>query len=99
MADTKRKLGDAGWIEFKASGYPFGLRRKLQDATDDAAVIEIIKSHIVSASIPTLDGQTLDVIRSVEDLANVEERLVAEIIFQFYEFRGERNREPLPKGT
>lgn len=97
MADTKRKLGDKAWVEFKATGYPFKLKRMLREAPSDNEVIELIAPFIVACEVPAIDGTTVTSIKSLADLENIEERVVAELIYEFYNFRGERLGEPLPK--
>ncbi len=98
MANVHRILGDnEAWVEFKASGYPFSLRKQLKEAGDDEAVIEIICKYVDSCELPTLDGKKLTSFSTKADLQNVDEKLVADIIWKFYDFRAERLREPLGK--
>ena len=98
MANVHRVLGDnEAWVEFKPSGYPFSLRKQLKEAGDDESVIEIICKYVASCELPTLDGKMLNSFSNKADLQNVDEKLVADIIWKFYDFRAERLREPLGK--
>lgn len=99
MANTHRDLGDGAWVEFKASGYPFKLRKQLKAATDDESVIDILVPFIEKCSIPVIGGETLERITGIDDLANVEEKTTAQLIYAFYDFRGERLSEPIAKNN
>lgn len=100
MSNVRRKLGDNDeWIEFKASGYPFSLRRQLREAGDDEAIIDLIAKYVVACNLPTLDGGLLTFFGNKSDLENVDEAIVANIIYRFYDFRAERLREPLSKNN
>ena len=102
MAETHRILGDNAWVEFKESGYPFSLRRKLKEAIDDEALIAIIAPYVSACHLPKVNG-SLDSpvisIGSVDDLAQIDERLTTKLIWEFYDFRAERVREPVSKNN
>ncbi len=99
MTETRREVGENAWVEFKATGYPFSLRKKLAEAKDDTAVLEIVLGYIVALDLPTLDGKRLTIAHSIDDLANVDEQICVNIIWKFYDFRADRQREPLPKNS
>ena len=100
MANIRRVLsGDENaWVEFRASGYPFKLRQQLREATNDEEILAIIIPYIEACSIPS-NGTTLASIGKIEDLLDVEEVVVSDIIWKFYDFRAERLREPLTKNN
>ena len=98
MANVRRVVGDhEAWVEFKPSGYPFSLRKQLRDATDDEAVIDIIAKYVESCELPLIDGGKLTSFATKADLQNVDEKIVMDIVWKFYDFRAERLREPLAK--
>jgi len=99
MVNVRRVLiGDESvWVEFKAAGYPFKLRKQLKEANDDESILNIIASFVTACRLPTLDGETLNSLSKAEELANVDEQITADIIWKFYDFRAERVREPLSK--
>ena len=101
MANVRRVLAgnESYWVEFKESGYPFKLRRQLKDAGDDESVLAIIIPYITGCSLPKSDGTTLTKVESIDSLLEIEEVLVSDIIWKFYDFRGERLREPLSKNN
>lgn len=100
MANPHRIIGDENsWVEFKAQGYPFRLRKDLHEASDDEAVLKLVIPYIVACNISKIDGGTLTKIESIDDLYSIDEKLALNIIWSFYDFRAERQREPLPKGT
>ena len=101
MANVRRVLAgdESAWVDFKANGYPFKLRRELKGAVTDEKVLEIIARYVVACNIPTVDGATLTSFPTVETLDLVDEKYALDIIWKFYEFRGERVREPLTKNT
>lgn len=98
MAETHRIVGDNAWVDFKAEGYPFSLRKKLNDTREDEKAIELILPYITGCWLPVIgsaDPVTLP--HSLSDLDGVDEGVVVNVIRQFYAFRNERLREPLPK--
>lgn len=98
MANPHRTLGeDSIWVEFKDSGYPFKLRKDLQKASNDEETLTLVIPYVVRCHIPTVDGVWLEKINSFDDLLEVDERIAINIFLAFFEFRGERQREPLPK--
>ena len=101
MTDIKRLLSEDGeaWVVFKPSGYPFKLRKQLREANNDEAGLALVLPYVVSIHIPTISGSVLEKLTMVDDLADVEEKTAAQIIYQFYEFRGERNYAPIPKNS
>lgn len=99
MADARREIGDGAWVEFKASGYPYKLKKQLREASDDEAVLQIILPYIVACSLPTVDGNVVASVSGTDDLVDVDETIVSQVIWKFYDFRGERLREPLTKNN
>lgn len=99
MANTHRDLGDDAWVEFKSSGYPFKLRKQLKEARDDESVIAILVPFIDKCHIPVIGGDALTKITGIDDLADVEEKITAQLIYAFYDFRGERLSEPIAKNN
>ena len=99
MANVRRLLSgdESAWVDFKANGYPFKLRRELREAGTDELILGIISRYVTACSIPTIGGGVLTDFPTVETLDEVDEKYVLDIIWKFYEFRGERVREPLTK--
>lgn len=99
MANVRRILAgnNDAWVEFKPSGYPFKLRRQLKEASDDEAVLTIILPFVVNCQIPREDGTFITGYPILDNLMEIDEQLVSDIIWKFYDFRGERLREPLSK--
>ena len=101
MADNRRNLNEDGsaWVLFKPSNYPFKLRKLLREASNDEEVLAIILPYILNIHLPTVDGSVINKLNTVDDLEVVDEPVAAQIVFQFYEFRGERNYSPIPKNS
>ena len=90
ITGPRRSLGDDAWIEFKTSGYSFGLQRKLREERNDQKVLELIRPFIIACRLPMVDGQWLDGIVSVEDFDAIDEMVIVQVIKEFYAYRAER---------
>ena len=64
------------WVQFKTSGYPFGLRRKWDKAKTDEA-LAIVLSYVEAWNLPDISGKvvtltngqrTIDLVDDVEDV-------------------------------
>ena len=96
MAEIRRIVGENGdWVEFKPSGYPFKLRKQLQ-GNDDETVLGIILPYVTAFNLTQTDGTKVE---TLDNLSDVDEQTVVNIIWKFYEFRGDRQREPLSKNN
>jgi len=101
MSNNKRLLNEDGsaWVLFKPAGYPFSLRRTLRDAKNDEAVLDVMLPYILGIHLPTIDGGVITKLLLRDELENVDEAIAYQLVFQFYEFRGERNTQPVPKNS
>lgn len=104
MTEARREIGGGAWVEFRPSGYPFKLKKLLKEAGDDDKILEIVVPYVVACNLLLVadDGSQAwltDPSKIVENLDRMDEQSAAGIIWKFYEFRGERIREPLAKNT
>ena len=56
--NNRRTLNEDGsaWVLFRPSGYPFKLKKQLNEAITDEQLINLIRPYILGIHLPTLDG-------------------------------------------
>lgn len=80
------------WVKFRNVGYPFSLRRRLDEAKlDDMAIIEIILPFVEGWGLADVKGKAVKLPpadkRKSEVLDSVEEGVIAWLIGTFYGHR------------
>ena len=78
------------WVQFKTSGYPFGLRRKWDEAKTDAATLDVLLPYVVAWNMADVDGQPVELppvgARTIETVSNIEDALLMWLIREFTVF-------------
>ncbi len=78
------------WVKFKTSGYPFGLRRKWDEAKTDAATLTIALKYVAAWNLTGIDGQPVELpadgTRPIELVDNIEDALLMWLIRDFVLF-------------
>lgn len=79
----------AVWVRFKASGYPFSLRRQWLESRDDRELLVIILRYMDAWTVPDVAGSVItlpDGERDAKLLDNTEISLVSWLIREFSVF-------------
>jgi len=88
------------YIEFKDTGWTFGARRKITEATSDVVVLEQILKFIVDWHLLDVNGKEIkfESEKGIELLDEVDDRTIIPWIIQaWFEARSERTE--LPKNS
>jgi len=88
------------YIEFKSSGWTFGARRKITEATSDVVVLELILEFIESWHMLDVGGKEVkfELEKGIELLDDLDDRVIVPwIIGAWFEARNERT--DLPKNS
>jgi len=88
------------YIEFKETGWTFGARRKITEATSDVLVLQEILKFVDGWNLLDVDGKAIkfDIEKGIELFDNVDDRLMIPWIIQaWFEARSERTE--LPKNS
>ena len=80
------------WVKFRNSGYPCGLRKRLDDARiDDVQILDIILPFVEGWGLVDITGKPVPLPppdkRTSEVVVNVEEGVTAWLIGTFYRHR------------
>jgi len=80
----------SAWVKFKLTGYPFKLRRQIDDAANDREVMLLILPRIEAWSVVDAGGQALpepaECLAQPELLDELEDALLYWIVRVFYDF-------------
>mgnify|MGYP001597417873 FL=1 len=76
------------WVQFRPSGYPFGLRRKWLADTSEVSTIETVLGYVQDWQMPALDGAPIRLpqngtLRTVELVDDVDIAVVTWLIQTF----------------
>ena len=88
------------YIEFKETGWTFGARRKITEATSDVLVLQEILKFVDGWNLLDVDGKAIkfDIEKGIELFDNVDDRqMIPWIIQAWFEARSERTE--LPKNS
>lgn len=83
---------EGGWVKFRNSGYPFSLRKRLDEAKlDDIAILNIILPFVEGWGLTDVSGRSVVLPppdkRTSEVLSEIEEGVAAWLIGTFYRHR------------
>ena len=83
------------WVRFKLTGYPFKLRRELDGAENDQAVMLLILQRVIDWSVHDAEGNAMpapaECIARPELLDNLEDPMLYWIVRSFYSHRAMLN--------
>ena len=91
---------DGVFIEFKSSGWTFGARRKITEATSDVVVLEEILKFIDNWNMLDVAGKEVkfELDKGIELLDDLDDRVIVPwIIGAWFEARSQRTE--LPKNS
>ncbi len=80
------------WVKFRASGYPFSLRKRLDEAKlDDESILAIVLPFVEGWGLVNVEGKPVKLPppdkRPAEVMSEVEEGVTAWLIGSFYRHR------------